>query len=459
MFVNTVAQNESIYTKREVEEAKQAQKLYRMLAYQSYKDMSEAITSGTITDCPVTIRSLRRSTDIYGTPEGILKGKRIHSFTPSDKIIAVIRPAGNDVNLNGDIFFIEGIAFLLTFGTPVNLLGITALANRIVITISKALDQYIANYRAQGLPVTEIFLDSESDLNETYQLRGVKLTYVPPGQHVSVIERKIRLVRERCRALFSKFTSLLYKQLLVALVKFVISRINMLPVLGSRATAHAWHRFSPRELLTGIKTNFTRDLGIGYLDYAQLTEPVNTTTYNSLKPRKRGGVALYSLGNSKGSVNFITLDTEIEVAREKFHLLPMPDVVILHLNALAAKDKNTISADPGVVISEDTPHCNVDDTRFSPLLTEAPVITEDPLFYPTDDHDSPNLWGEYEDIEETHLPESPTENHKQKKLGVYQSQQKKLGVFKQKNPTTTVAKTTTTQMLKELRLLSQKHNL
>ena len=48
ILVNTVAQNESMYTKGEVEEAKQARELYRMLAYLSYKDISEAITSGTL---------------------------------------------------------------------------------------------------------------------------------------------------------------------------------------------------------------------------------------------------------------------------------------------------------------------------------------------------------------------------------------------------------------------------
>ena len=377
ILVNTVAQNESMYTKREVEEAKQARELYRMLAYPSYKDISEAITSGTLIDCPVTIQSLRRSTDIYGTPEGILKGKTTHTSTPSDKIITVTRPAGNNVNLHGDIFFIEGIAFLLTFGTPVNLLGVTALGNRTVITISKALDQHIANYRAHSFQVTEVFLDSESGLialNETYQLRGVKLSYAPPGQHVPVIERKIRFVKERCRALFSKLPCSLCKQLLIALVKFVISRINMLPVLGSRATAHAWHRLSPRELLTGIKTSFTRDLRIGFLDYAQLTEPVNETTYNSPMARTRGGVALHSLGNTKGTVIFMTLDTGIEVVREKFHLPLMPDVVISHFNALAAKDKKTISADPvflyrGLVIPDDTPSHDADDIHFSPLST------------------------------------------------------------------------------------------
>ena len=118
ILVNTVAQNKSMYTKREVEEAKQMRELHRMLAYPSYKDISEAITSSTLIDCPVTIQSLRRSTDFYGTPEGILKGKTTHSFTLSDKIITITRPAGNNVNLHGDIFLIKGIAFLLTFGNP-----------------------------------------------------------------------------------------------------------------------------------------------------------------------------------------------------------------------------------------------------------------------------------------------------------------------------------------------------
>ena len=135
--------------------------------------------------------------------------------------------------------FIEGLAFFLTFGTPVNLLGVTALANRTVTTISKALDQHLANYRGLGFQVTEVFLDSESGLitlNEIYQLRGVKLTYAPPGQYVPVIERKIKFVKDRCRALFSNLPCALCKHLLIALVKLAISRINLLPVLGSRAT-------------------------------------------------------------------------------------------------------------------------------------------------------------------------------------------------------------------------------
>ena len=196
----------------------------------------------------------------------------------------------------------------------------------------------------------------------------------------------------------------------------------MLPVLGSRANAHARHRLSPREMLTGIKTSFTRDLRIGFLDYAQLTEPVNETPYNSPKPRTRGGVALYSLGNSKGSVTFMALDTGAEVAREKFHLPPMSDVVVSHLNALAAKDKKTISKEPaflyhGLVIPDDTPTSDLDDTHFSPLPTEASHPTTDQSSHPPDDHDSSNYGGEQTETEEPHKIEPLKENQQIVKTG------------------------------------------
>ena len=92
------------------------------------------------------------------------------------------------------VTFSYGRTRFLTFGTPVNLLGITALANRTVATISKALDQHITNYRVHGFQVIEVFLDSDNGLialNEIYQLRDVKLTYALPGQR-NLSHRKLR---------------------------------------------------------------------------------------------------------------------------------------------------------------------------------------------------------------------------------------------------------------------------
>ena len=175
-------------------------------------------------------------------------------------------------------------------------------------------------------------------------------------------------------------------------------------------------------MLTSIKISFKRDLRIGFLDYAQLTEPVNETTYNSLKPRTRGGVALYSLGNSKGSVIFMTLDTGTEVAREEFYQLPMPDVVISHLNALAAKDKKTFSNTPdflshGLIIPDDIPSYDTADTYFSLQPTEAPPLTEEDSFYPTEDHDSSTRGGDYVDQVEIQKPTPIIETQQLDEIG------------------------------------------
>ena len=106
---------------------------------------------------------------------------------------------------------------------------------------------------------------------------------------------------------------------------------------------------------------------------------------------------------------FMTLDTGTEVAREKFHLLPMPDVVISHLNALAAKDKKTFSNSPdflyhGLIIPDDIPSYDTADNYISPLPTEAPPLTEKNSFYPTEDHDSSSRGGDYADQEEIQKP-------------------------------------------------------
>ena len=73
----------------------------------------------------------------------------------------------------------------------------------------------------------------------------------------------------------------------------------------------------------------------------------------------------------------------------------MPDVVISHLNALAAKDKKTFSNTPdflyhGLVIPDDPTSYHTADTYFSPLPTEVPPITGETSSYPAEDDDSSN---------------------------------------------------------------------
>ena len=157
----------------------------------------------------------------------------------------------------------------------------------------------------------------------------------------------------------------------------------------------------------------------------------------------------------------MTLDTGIEVAREKLHHLPMPDADISHLNALAVKDKKSIRGDPaflyhGLVIPDDASYFDADDSHSSPLPT---VITEGYSFYPTDDHDSPNRGGEYEEIEETRMSESPTENQQTEVIGGVPITTEEIGGARREKFNDDSRKDYEGTILKKLRQLIQKCNL
>jgi hypothetical protein len=114
--VQTVQSNEMIYTKREVQAAKQAQELMRRLGYPSTGDLIKMISNGTILNCPVTITDVKRAIEIYGRDLASLKGKT----TTTKSRIAQIDDLNGSKYQNGnvclcvDIMFINGVSFLIS---------------------------------------------------------------------------------------------------------------------------------------------------------------------------------------------------------------------------------------------------------------------------------------------------------------------------------------------------------
>ena len=126
-----------------------------------------------------------------------------------------------------------------------------------------------------------------------------------PARPTCICDRKKNSSsKERCRAIISILPCPLCRALLIALVLFVVTRINLLPVMGAKAGPHSCNRTSSREALTHRKMSYSYDLRVGFLDYVQLVEPVKMSTQNTLAPRTRRGVALLPLSNSSGAVKF-----------------------------------------------------------------------------------------------------------------------------------------------------------
>jgi hypothetical protein len=80
-FVNTVSENKTGFTKRQIKCAEIARNLYKTLSYPSMKDFKWVIRSNQIKDCPVTVQDIDVATNIWGKNSAALKRNTTRSKT------------------------------------------------------------------------------------------------------------------------------------------------------------------------------------------------------------------------------------------------------------------------------------------------------------------------------------------------------------------------------------------
>jgi hypothetical protein len=161
---------------------------------------------------------------------------------------------------------------------------------------------------------------------------GIILDTTGAGEAVAIIERKIRHIKERVRAIMNTLPNPLTDKLIQWLVRFAVNRIVLV------ATRNSIDQISPREKLYGRKLNVAKELKHGFGDYVQVHAD---TIDNSNKPRTQGAIALMSAGNLEGSWYYMLLCNEQIVKRTKATPLPMTDEVISHLTSLAVNKKSS----------------------------------------------------------------------------------------------------------------------
>ena len=96
----------------------------------------------------------------------------------------------------------------------------------------------------------------------------VRIVIAGPDQHVPVVERMIRTIKERVR--------LMTKLLIIWCVIFCVGSMNL------QSSSTSTDSCSPHEQFSGMKLGAKRDLRCGFGDYIQATVPI---TDNSMLPR------------------------------------------------------------------------------------------------------------------------------------------------------------------------------
>ena len=344
ILVETVAENMTSYSKREIDAALTARSIQENhLGHMSTKAFTDIINAGGILNCSVTAQDLLRADAMLGKVSSS-KGKTKKMASVIANVTLLPRVIQQLQSMFVDLFFVKGIIFLVALLEPLGLILICHLKDKSTATIKKGLDGFIDKAKSRSFDVQVLLSDGEGgiqSLTSHLNHRGITVDPAGPGSHVKQIERCIQTIKGHVRSFENSLPYVMNKSILMFCVLFCVSTMNLMIPTSSEL------RVSPMEQFSGRKVDMKRDLRFGFGDYVQATVP---NTNNSMGPRTEGCIALLSRGNLLGSVYMYHIGTSSIVTRDQFKIFPMNDLAISVLTARALADGFTRgSQDPGAV--------------------------------------------------------------------------------------------------------------
>ena len=150
-------------------------------------------------------------------------------------------------------------------------------------------------YQSRGFVIGQINADNSFEpLRGMLDTHGIHLNIAARSEHVPTVERRIRAIKDRIRALRHSLPfTILPKFLIVVLVKFVVRWMNAFPTTTSIS------ELSPRTIITGLHADYTIHCKLLFGSYVQ-THEHNGTMHNSMEERTLGGIAMGPSDNKQG---------------------------------------------------------------------------------------------------------------------------------------------------------------
>ena len=321
MGVATVKRNESKFTNRDVLRAKQARKFQDLMGL-SLQGLLNEIDCGTVRNNPITRRAARMAESIYGPSVSNLMGKTTYkkaapAISEIEQVPRSILEHYEQVFLEADVFFINGLRFLHTISTDIRYRTSQYIADASMPTLLTCLIAVCTLYRARGFLVTQVTTDGEFKPLKTDALKaGIPLNITGADEHAKSAERSIRTTKERVRGTYNTLPfQKIPPLILIGLVISATSCLNMV-VAYNGVSSH----MSPRYIMTGKHTCFKKHCQVTLGEYAHVHESHD----NSMGTRTVGAIALHSTLNDEGSVSYFSLQTGRTITRTRATPLPMP---------------------------------------------------------------------------------------------------------------------------------------
>ena len=220
--------------------------------------------------------------------------------------------------------------------------------------------------------VTKLFSDGEKVLKHPVMQHEL----VSPGTHAAIVERKIRVIKERCRAIINSLPYKLPLKLFKHLIAYVVKRINMLANTSDHAQVHV----SPRELFYGRKVDYKRDLSHSFGEFVQAYNP--TSFINSMAERTTDGIALYPSGDLAGSIYVYNIKTGRLILRNKVFTIPITEAIKSIIEAIDEKhvNINEFAMDDDAIDADDVDaNGEIDDDAAAAIDDVTVTVTNDDI--------------------------------------------------------------------------------
>ncbi len=228
-----------------------------------------------------------------------------------------------------DVFFVDGIAFLITESRRIKFVTTEHLPIRTAMSLSKHLQQVLLVYGQASFRVRSILMDGEFEKVKGLMPR-VECNTTAAKEHVSKAERFIRMVKEQTQWIV---TTLLFTHIprcmKIEFVYFIVLWLNAFPVkTGILST------YLPQDILVRWWLDYKKHCRVLPGTYCEVNDEPDPL--NSMVGRTHESIALSPMGNLQRSVKFFCLNMGRVLKRQLFTALPMPTRVIKWVDRIGA---------------------------------------------------------------------------------------------------------------------------
>ena len=308
IFVQSVKDNLEGFKAREIKDAKKAKRLMEIIGYPTYDDLETIVRFGQIKNNPVQVQDVQNARKIWKKSVHKVRGTMVRKAPEQVKedndkipIPKQIEQALEKLVLCGDIFFVDGIPFLLTVTRKIGFMMIEMLQNRkLNESILPTLQRMIRAYVKRGAQVKVLMTDNEFEsIGSTLEEEnGVRLNISSANEHVPEVERNIRYIKEGTR---TEKMSLPYKimpnLLTIAIVKHIVYWLN------TRIRKMGISRvYSPRTIITNTLPDYKVRCRLPVGGYCEVHDDPKPT--NSTISRTTPAIVLEPVGNYQGGYRF-----------------------------------------------------------------------------------------------------------------------------------------------------------